>query len=331
MGDNFFTFEIRGDATVLVGYDKRIATIPEWLAHWKFTGEQVVDSRSGVYNLYSKQATAGRMTLGGNGGSMDDNMYMIFVKPHISSGAVLASLNKASYQAKHIEVGDAYYIDRDYTIASIPDTLEGLLWIQTANDDKVDRSEEFLCFTLNWASRVYVGYDANIETLPAWLLEDEEWQIIDGQIVDRRGSRFDIFYKEYPAGQVVLGGNCGTMDDNMYLVMIQPIETQGPRIDSEIPGYFTLTQNYPNPFNPTTTIPFKVHKKGLVKLTIYNILGQRVKILIDREFGTSEVGVRQEITWDGTDEMGNRVASGLYLYRIQQSHFAKTRRMILMR
>ena len=331
-GQNFITFELRGDATVYVAHDKRIAQKPDWLSAWKVTGEQVVDSRSNVFNIYSTDVSGGRIVLGGNCGSMDDNMYLVFVKPHFASGAVLASLSKASYKTNHIDIGDVYYIDRDYKISTIPDSLKGFLWIQTANDDKLDSSEDFLRFSLNWDSRIYVAYDENIPSLPRWLSEGEGWEMIDEQIVDSRGARFDVFHKEYTdSGEVVLGGNCGTMDDNMYLVLIQPTETLGgPPID-HVPGYFTLIQNYPNPFNPTTTIPFEVLRTGHVKLTIYNILGQRVKILVDENFSMDKVGKVQTVNWDGTDYRGNHVAGGLYLYRIEQGQFARTRRMILMR
>ena len=329
-GDNFITFQLRGDATIYVAYDKQISQLPDWLSSWKAMGEQIVDSRSNVFNIYSTEANGGRTALGGNQGSMDDNMYLTFVKPHFASGSVLASLSKESYSTKHIKAGDTYYIDRDYTINSVPDSLQGLLWIQTANDDKIGDSPDFLKFNLNWGSRVYVAYDENISSLPDWLTENAGWQMIDEQIVDSRGARFDIFYKQYSAGEVALGGNCGSVDDNMYIVMIQPTEVLGrPDVDSQVPGYFTITQNYPNPFNPETKINYSVEKAGRILITVYNVLGQKVKVLVDREI--SNLGPQEPVVWQGDDEMGNPVASGLYFYRIQKDHFAKTRRMILMR
>jgi hypothetical protein len=63
-------------------------------------------------------------------------------------------------------------------------------------------------------------------------------------------------------------------------------------------------------------------------ISVFNVLGQRVRVLVDREI---DAGNEKTVVWDGTDERGLPVASGVYLYRIQQSHFAKTRRMILMR
>jgi hypothetical protein len=221
-------------------------------------------------------------------------------------------------------VGDAYYIDRDYVAAEIPDSLESLLWIKTANDDKTNQESEFMSFTLKLKSRVHVAYDANIASPPEWL---SGWNQTEYEIVDSRGSRFAVFEKEYPAGEVALGGNFGSDNENMYLVLIKPLEKESEET-ADLPGYFTLAQNYPNPFNPETTIQFQVHKAGHATLTIYNILGQRVRVLFDRRV---IAGYQEDIVWDGRDEYGRMVATGVYFYRIAQGHFAKTKRMMLIK
>jgi hypothetical protein len=118
------------------------------------------------------------------------------------------------------------------------------------------------------------------------------------------------------------------MDDNMYLVLIRPIDPDAlPDPDSGVPGYFILTQNYPNPFNPETTIPYEVQKTGHINITVYNVLGQSVRVLVDE---VQNLG-QYQVIWDGCDVFGMRVASGIYFYRLKQGEFAKTRRMILMR
>jgi hypothetical protein len=324
-GSAFITFELKGEATVYVGYDRRIDDPPDWLETWRLTGEQVIDSRSNVFRLYAWDAKDRRVILGGNGGTTDDNMYLVFVKPRQSSQAALANLNRAAYQLEHVNIGDRYYVDRDYTIAQLPDTLKDLLWIKTANDDKMNREEDFLTFTLNQKADVFIAYDSQIAALPRWLLD---WTLEDETIVDSRGTEFDVYSKTFPQGPVTMGGNCGTSDDNMYFVMIHPHEMDDPEDKAELPGYFTLLPNYPNPFNPRTVIPFSVHKPGRVILSIFNVLGQRVRVLLDREV---EAGYTDEIIWDGRDEWGQPVASGVYFYRIQQEKFALTQKMLLMR
>ena len=324
VGDPFLSFELCGDAKVYVAYDAQIDSLPAWMADWQITGEQIVNSHDDVFHVYMKEFGNERVMLGGNEGSLDDNMYLIFVDPQRVNGGVLSSLSKAAYQLDYVDVGDTYYIDRDYTIASIPDSLEALLWIRTSNEDKADRTDDFLQFQLSERSMIYVGYDARIGALPKWL---GDWELMDEQIVDSRSMKFDVFSKEYDAGEVVLGGNYGSLDDNMYVILIQPLVGGPPEQDSEVPGHFTLTQNYPNPFNPITTIPYMVEKEGHISLMIFNVLGQVVKTLVDE----NKVPDRYTVEWDGTNEQGLRVASGVYFFRLQQGSFAKTRRMLLMR
>ncbi len=80
-----------------------------------------------------------------------------------------------------------------------------------------------------------------------------------------------------------------------------------------LPTEFSLGQNYPNPFNPSTTIRFALPEPARVVLTVYDILGRQVKSLVD---GHQEAGVRS-VEWDGTNESGVRVVSGVYFYRVE--------------
>jgi len=324
--DVFLTFELRGAATVYVAFDKGISELPGWLSDWKTTGDQVSDSRSTAYQLYSKRTLGGRFSLGSNRGGMDDNMYLVFIAPSMGNGMLLSKLSRTSYIAAQVGVGDPYYIDRDYTVSAMPDSASEYFWIRTANDDKMNRDEDFLSFTTTLKSDVYVAYDSKISSLPKWLVG---WEQAEGKVVDSRGARFDLYRKTCEAGDVTLGGNCGTLDDNMYFVLLKPIDGSGHDTGyTNMPGYFTLSQNYPNPFNPTTTIRYVVHKDGHMKITVFNVLGQMVRVLVDADF---TAGTRDEVVWDATDQTGNSVSSGIYFYRIEQDQFAKTRRMLLLR
>ncbi len=93
------------------------------------------------------------------------------------------------------------------------------------------------------------------------------------------------------------------------------------------PKTFFLDQNYPNPFNPETTIEFALPEAVDVKLEVFNVLGQRVKILMDESL--EPAGYR--VIWDGSDSNGSQMASGIYFYRISAGRFVKTRKMILLR
>jgi len=94
-----------------------------------------------------------------------------------------------------------------------------------------------------------------------------------------------------------------------------------------LPEVFSLAQNYPNPFNPITTIKFNLTQNAHVTLTVYNILGQVIITLID---GQRPAGTHY-ITWDGKNQQGNQVASGIYFCKIAAGDFVQIRKMILSR
>ncbi|MCB0266773.1 MAG: choice-of-anchor D domain-containing protein, partial [Calditrichaeota bacterium] len=108
---------------------------------------------------------------------------------------------------------------------------------------------------------------------------------------------------------------------------ILPKSPQATEEIAAVPETFELRQNYPNPFNPTTTIQFGLPVDAMVSLNIYNARGQLVKALAN---GTMPAGVHQ-IAWNGTDEGGTLVASGMYFYMLQSGDFRETRRMILLK
>ena len=101
-----------------------------------------------------------------------------------------------------------------------------------------------------------------------------------------------------------------------------------PNNDSTIPQLVTtLYGNYPNPFNPETTIRFELANAGFVTMDIFNQKGQLVKTLLNTEL---PAGFHQ-ITWNGTDQKGSLVSSGIYYYRMRSGKFSSTRKMILMK
>ncbi len=97
--------------------------------------------------------------------------------------------------------------------------------------------------------------------------------------------------------------------------------------DNNIPRAFELAQNFPNPFNPSTNIRYSIRQAGIYQLTIYNILGQRVQTL----FNGFQTANRHEITWNGLNEAGNPVGSGIYFYQLSGKNLSQTKKMILLR
>jgi hypothetical protein len=93
------------------------------------------------------------------------------------------------------------------------------------------------------------------------------------------------------------------------------------------PVAFRLFQNYPNPFNPETAIHYSIPKNGHATLTVYNALGQKVRTLLDSEQKTGA----HEVLWNGRDDSGLSVPSGVYIYRLKTQESAATRKMILIK
>lgn len=90
---------------------------------------------------------------------------------------------------------------------------------------------------------------------------------------------------------------------------------------------FDLSDNYPNPFNPSTTIRYQLRESANVMLAIYNILGQRIRILVQE----MQAPGHYTLQWDGRDETGRAAASGVYIYRIQAGRYVAGKKMILLR
>jgi hypothetical protein len=98
-------------------------------------------------------------------------------------------------------------------------------------------------------------------------------------------------------------------------------------VPGAVPATYTLDQNYPNPFNPSTVIRFSLPKEGPVKLQVFDITGSLVKTLLDEAVRAGN----KEVTWDGTNQAGVKVASGMYLYRLESANFVATKKMLLLK
>ncbi len=95
----------------------------------------------------------------------------------------------------------------------------------------------------------------------------------------------------------------------------------------EIPLTFALDQNFPNPFNPTTMIRFALPKESKVSLKVYDVIGREVRTLVN---GDLAAGINT-VEWNGRNNLGQSVASGMYLYRIQAGTFVSTKKMMLLK
>ena len=123
-----------------------------------------------------------------------------------------------------------------------------------------------------------------------------------------------------------------TISGNAELVSVGAAGYDNKELKANITGEITpsryaLSQNYPNPFNPQTQIEFSLAKASKVCLVIYNLLGQTVITLLDKTLPPG----KHVIDWNGGDESGQKVASGIYFYHLQTGEFNEVRKMVLMK
>ena len=97
--------------------------------------------------------------------------------------------------------------------------------------------------------------------------------------------------------------------------------------NAPIPTAYQLHQNYPNPFNPTTVISYTLGNESNVSLVIYNILGEAVKVLVDKYQTAGDYSIE----WNGTDRNGRAVSSGVYFYKLSTGNYTETKKMMLMK
>lgn len=151
------------------------------------------------------------------------------------------------------------------------------------------------------------------------------------------GPAEDEYGFDYPSSKVsytAAGGGFPLGDLNWFPDKKAEWEAAGkPTVDVRVDAYsvpteFQLSQNFPNPFNPTTSISYSLRKPSQVTLTIYTILGQKIHSLIDNELRPAG---SYTIKWNGRDDSGRLVASGVYLYSLEAGEFTQARKMLLVR
>ena len=136
--------------------------------------------------------------------------------------------------------------------------------------------------------------------------------ISDGQFARIRAERLGSSYRATTVE--LLSGNVRSV----------AVEEEG-----DLPQQFRLNQNYPNPFNPVTTISFDVmgSESANVTLIIYNVLGQSVRTLMASELSAGNY----EVEWNGRNDAGQQMASGMYIYLLQVNGLVQTKTMVLMK
>ncbi len=145
---------------------------------------------------------------------------------------------------------------------------------------------------------------------------------LDGAIPDlveyggRGGSFLDV------EGDIMATSDGGSI----HIYRLSDAARPSPDLEQEESG-FALSQNYPNPFNAGTSIDYSLQASCQVEIVVYNVLGQRVNVLVDEERPAGHYTA----CWDGTDHSGGQVASGIYFYRVQIGDRVSSKTMILLK
>jgi len=170
------------------------------------------------------------------------------------------------------------------------------------------------------------------------LVKDKDGVICGAGIVRDDGAFLIHVYGDVPSTSIDEGAGEGDVltlftEDGYKLEPVKPVSWHfrgninvmlSEKEETVIPVIYELEQNYPNPFNPETTIRYRMPESGIVNITVYNTMGQKIKTLVNsnRKAGTFEV------KWDGTREDGSFVGSGMYIIRMKAAGFTSARKVL---
>ncbi|UCE19308.1 MAG: T9SS type A sorting domain-containing protein [Gemmatimonadota bacterium] len=165
----------------------------------------------------------------------------------------------------------------------------------------------------------------------------ENWMVIEGAVTQEGILRVGGFHTEplkmsgpVPVAELVFIVKNRALDSDQLIVTEVMDDVAGAEIHSAavntrpIPNDYVLEQNYPNPFNSETRIRYQLPESGHVVLSVYNVMGQEIRRLVD---GIQDTGV-YIIVWDGHDSSGVMSPSGVYIYRMETGNFVSTKKML---
>lgn len=195
------------------------------------------------------------------------------------------------------------------------------------------------------AGDIYLAFDQHLysEWEYDWVRVEVSSDQSEWQELWRESGRFDWWHTQYISLNDFAGQSLyfrfRLVDESVHEEMTDPgwtidnIRIIGgyavPNQDAinQIPLISALYPNFPNPFNPQTTIKYSLSRHGKVKLSIYNLKGQKVKSLVDNQMSSGA----HQVIWNGRDDGGNAVSSGVYYYRLETDNYRRTMKMVLLK
>ena len=136
----------------------------------------------------------------------------------------------------------------------------------------------------------------------------------------------NLYLKALKAGYEVYTGK-SILRNDYFRVVFDSSSTTVLDMEKTAPTIFALHKNYPNPFNSETNIGFTLKKNNQINVSVFNLLGKKVEILVNQEMPAGN----HYVQWNGQDDSGTPVTSGIYYYRLEAGTFSSTRKMLLMK
>jgi hypothetical protein len=256
---------------------------------------------------------------------------------HSTIDSLFMTMRQAKSVYESVQFDDGYSGMR---FASTRDELEQALWA-AMNQDKLSLSPPApASFSVDIGPRgAHLSWTLNTTTgseIAGWRLyralnsykPDSIWTMFAELPSSKLAYVDSDLLIGYPYYYYLTTFDAEGIESTMHTRTNEPLVAQSVRVNNaDQPTRFALSQNVPNPFNPTTTIPFNLSEAGEVRLTIHSVTGQIVRTLADAQMGAGG----HMVTWDGTDDAGRAVASGVYLYRLLAGKQTHVRRLVVVR
>jgi hypothetical protein len=233
-----------------------------------------------------------------------DNKYLFFTR----GGNEMSSYN-------------IYWVNIDKMIDSLKHT-NFLPYVKSGITNQTDTAGHPFSFSLPDTTFIdddgnntlsYTAKLSNGSSLPSWLTFNPETKTFSGTPTAAGAFNIKVTVTDTANANV---------SSTFILTIASPTGVEENK--NQLPKESQLFQSYPNPFNPTTTIKYFLAKPSLAKLTIYNMLGQKIRILQN----TFQTAGEYSFVWDGTDDGNNKVSSGVYFYRLQADNLNIQKKMI---
>ncbi len=216
------------------------------------------------------------------------------------------------------------------------DSVGNEVWVRRYNGPPGNGSDFGYALALDDFSNVYVtggsgggATDMDYATIKYHSNGDAAW--VMRYTGPGSGSDYGRAIAVDDSGNVYVTGSYTSASTEKDICTIKYVQTSSGVTDEtgdrERPFEFVLSQNYPNPFNPSTKIEFTLAKSGFVTLQIYDVLGRKVRTLVSEELSAGY----KSVVWDGKNEDGEDVASGVYFYQLKVGDFSEPKKMLLLK